>query len=630
MRTRRALATLAFLFCAVEAFARAGGGGGFHGGGFSGGGGYSGGGGGGGGGQLLGLYFYFVMLHPLVGLPLTVILIWLLMKNRGSQASSGAAAPDDDAIPRGLDVELQTRRGEALAVIRSRDPGFDEAAFLRRASGAFLAIQDAWSRQDLSKARVFISDGVFERFGRQIADYAARGIRNRMGDVKVLGAEALGYTAGRRYDAVYVRFRASALDEIVTLKDETRLSGGPSEFAEVWTFLRRPGAKTLAHPGAIEGHCPSCGAPLTIVDSAQCSSCKAWLNSGEHDWVLVEITQVSEWAFPDPDREVTGYAAIRDADPGLSLEELEDRASVVFWRWLDARRRADAAPLRGVSTDDFLKKLSFGTEFEQDAAVGLVETVAFQPGADFDRAHVQVRWEAGIMSRAEPREFAAARRRSTHYLILRRKSGAVSDPKAGLRTARCPSCGAPPDEPDAAKCAYCGHAFNDGSLAWILEDLVPFGMWRRPDATDDAPAADAGLDWGDDLPPAEAVAVLAAGLTADGSVDARERAFLFAYANKRGLDPERVEQLVQAALQKRLDVPAPKSGAEAEEMLRGLIRISLADGSVSQAERDLLSAFGRRLGLHEREIGQMIKEERLSLQTRAGAALQSAPAKPGS
>ena len=75
--------------------------------------------------------------------------------------------------------------------------------------------------------------------------------------------------------------------------------------------LRRPGAKTLARPGLLEGHCPSCGASLPIADAAQCAACKSWVNSGEHDWVLVTITQASEWEFPDPDREVAGWPAMR-------------------------------------------------------------------------------------------------------------------------------------------------------------------------------------------------------------------------------------------------------------------------------------------------------------------------------
>lgn len=622
---------LPLLFSAVDAHARAGGGGGFHGGGghfgggYSGGSHYSGGGGGSGGGFGFIVYYYlqFVIEHPFIGLPLTAFLFWIFYVIQNQ--SGGVAAPslDSPSFPssRGLDSQLQTSRREALALIQRRDAAFDEAAFLRRAAGAFLVVQTAWSEQDMSKARAFVSDGVFERFSRQIAEQKARGTRNRMTDVLVTEIEALGYLAGLHYDTVYVRVRASAVDETIASDDGRVLEGGPDEFEEVWTFLRRPGVKTRGGAGLLEGSCPSCGAPLAIADAAQCAACKAWVNSGEHDWVLVMITQASEWAFPSPEREVTGWEILREEDPGLSLESIEDRASLVFWRWLDARRRQDPAPLRGVAADEFLAALAFDGLFERDAAVGAVSTMAFESGADFDRAHIQVRWEAEqIESPGGGAEVSRGRDRRTHFLVFKRRSGATSDVKAGLRTARCPSCGAPPAEADAASCSYCSRAFNDGRLSWVLAEIVPFGMWRRPSTGPAAPVALYGLDWGENLAPVDAVAVLAKGLAADGVVDDREKAFLFGYAEKRGVSAEKAAELVAAALRGGLDLPRPADNAQAESMLRGLIRMVLADGVVNDSERALLAAFAGSIGLDGRDVGQLIKEERLALQVQAAAA----------
>lgn len=621
---RLPLSLLLLLLAAAEAFARAGGGGGYHGGG-----GFSGGGYGGGsysghssGGGLIDLYIYFVLLHPVIGVPMTLALLYIYygMNNARTERRETSI---DSTITQGLDTELDTRRREALSVLMARDPGFDETRFLRRAAGAFTAIQDAWSLQDMSKARAFVSDGVSERFTRQIDDYKDRGIRNRMSAVSVQETRALGYFAGPSYDAVYAFFKASAVDEMVALDDGRVLSGGPSVFSEVWTFLRRPGAKTLARPGLLEGHCSSCGAPLAIADAAQCGTCKVWVNSGEHDWVLTEITQLSEWSFPSPDREVTGWEDLRETDPGLSLEALEDRASVAFWRWLDARRRGDAGPLRGIADEEFLKTAELTGDFERDAAVGSVDTIAFESGADYDKVHIQVRWEADRMRRGGAAPEFVDRGRRTHYLIFRRRGGAVTDVKTGLRTARCPSCGAATERADAATCAYCGRSLVDDGKTWVLYQIVPYGTWRRPAVDPTAPVSVVGLNWGDDLPPADSVAVLAAGLAADGVVDDRERAFLTAYADRRGVAPDQAEAMIQSALAKTLHVPAPSSASEAETMLRGLIRMGLADGRIQDGERTLLVGFGKRLGLPEKEVNQMIKEERGALHARAAAILAS-------
>jgi len=486
---RRVWTAILLLLSATDAFARAGGGGGYSGGGGSHGGGYGGGSGRGGGGAgviffFVELYFRLLLEHPFIMIPLTLLAIWAYTQMKPTPNPRPLSTIEALATKEGeaFVEQMPPERGAALNALRVRDPGYSEEVFLERASGAFLAIQDAWSNQDMTKARAFISDGVHERFTRQIAEQKARGVRNRMTGVDVTARAAYGYRTGPHFDAVFVRFRAAALDEVVNVADGRVLESDSGEFEEIWTFVRRPGAKTLSRPGPIEGHCPSCGAPLQIADAAQCAACKAWVNSGEYDWILTTITQASEWEFPDVERDVFGWKEMRAKDADLSLESLEDRASVVFWRWMDALRRQDLTPLRGVSAEEALKTLKFDGSFAQDGAVGLVQTMGFELGQDFDLAHVQVRWEAEQFT-TEPgsKPASSGREKRTDFLIFRRKAGASSDPKAGLSTSRCPSCGAPPAEPDAAACSYCGRAFNDGSRQWVLWEIVPFGIWHRPE-----------------------------------------------------------------------------------------------------------------------------------------------------
>ncbi len=623
---RAATLIAAMAACAGPAFARAGGGGGFHGG-YSGGS-YGGHGssGGSGAGYLVYLYFQLLIDYPGVMIPLTLVLIGVVVYwNRTGLGVGGGDGDTVEELPgqaaSAYSEQVGQSRRQALEAIRGRDPAFDEAAFIARASAAFLVIQDAWSRQDMSRARAFISDGVYERFSRQIAEQKAEGVRNRMQGVQVLAAEAVGYQTGPHFDSIYVRVRASAQDEMVSLADESVISSDDGEFTEVWTFLRRPGAKTLARPGLLEGHCPNCGAPLAVADAAQCAACKSWVNSGEHDWVLVTITQAGEWAFPNPAREITGWADMRAADPGLSLESLEDRASMVFWRGLDSRRRQDLAPMRGVATPELLGMLTFDGSFERDAAVGSVAVVAFEVDEKSEHAHVQVRWEAESCVIDDGKIRSSGRRRYTHFLIFRRNPGVLSDPKSGLRAARCPACGAPPSEPDAASCAYCGKAFNDGSLGWVLSRIVPFGEWRRPNAAPDAPMALYGLDWGDELPPNEAVAVLALGIaTAGSAVNDAEKAFLLAYAAKRGVSEEAASRLVQAAQERKLDLPPPADAAQAEAILRGIIRMELTAGEIDPAARAALAAYGARYGLGEADVSGMIREELQGVRGKAAAA----------
>ncbi|MDD5303848.1 MAG: zinc-ribbon domain-containing transport protein [Elusimicrobia bacterium] len=520
--------------------------------------------------------------------------LWVLWRDAGERK-------DAVVISKGREVQLAGQRAEALKELRGRDARFDEEAFLAHARAIFLRVSDAWSLRRLPLARAFVSDGFYERLSGDVAAQTQAGVRHCMSETTVLEASALGYAAGWHYDSIAVGFKVSAVRSRLDLKTGAALESARETYEEIWTFVRRPSAATLAKPGPIEGFCPSCGSALSISDAARCEACKTWINSGEYDWIAVKSTVPWEWRFPDPRREITGWEELREDDPALSLETLEDRAAVVFWRWLDALRRRDPAPLHGVSTPGFYSELRLDALAPRDALLGAVETVAFEAGPEFDLVHCQVRWENGD-------------ERRTDYLVFARRGGATTDWQAGLSTTRCPGCGAPPEAADAESCAYCGQAFNDGSRGWALARIVPFGEWRRP-----AEAPETGVlpscEWGEELAAADALGALAACVAADGEVRDRELAYLNAYALRRKVPQEKVDALIDEARAGRLPY-APPEGAD-DVLLRGLIRMSLADGFIDDGERALLGAAARRAGLHELDLKRMIREERAALAARA-------------
>lgn len=622
---------LPLLLLAAEAFARAGGGQGYSGGSSSSSGGsYSGGGYSGSGysgyagssrsadgalfdalASLVFAYVRFVLTAPVLGVPLTGFLIYIIWSYHLALNERKVVA----AIGSGLDRQNELRLRGEREKLKERDPDFDEGRFLARAAGAFLRVQQAWTQGDMSSARPFVSDGVYERFNRQLADLRSRGLVNALQDVRVLGSEVLAYASDPHFDALHVWIKAAAEDR--TLDAEGRLlRRDDGEFEEVWAFLRRPSAKTLKAGGNIEGQCPSCGARLSLPDAGQCAACKTWVNSGEHDWVLAEITQRSEWRAPDPQRDVDGWRAFAERDPALSPEAIEDRTSGMFWRYLEALRRRDPGPLLAVATpracEELIAEAAGGSW--RDAAVGAVDLISCERAGPEDRLHVQVKWEAepvgpgGEGARREPRV------RHQSFFVLAREAGARTDGRAGLRTLRCPSCGAPPDRREQAACAYCAKPFNDGARDWVLTAVVPFGLWRRPvSSAGEAPPPMPGADFDAGLAPAEAAAILARGMLADGEVSPYERRFLAEYARARGLSPESVPALIAAAQAGLLDAPAPADGAQAEAMLRGLARMSLADGRVTDAEQAALSAFGKRFGLHHNDVKSLVDEEKAAL-----------------
>jgi len=116
-----------------------------------------------GGGDGLGIIVYLLLRlcieQPAIGIPLVIIIIVVSIivkkKRLKKQYSTIQQAGNHNLNQRQDAVATQT----ALAKIKQRDPQFTSAAFIQKTNAAFLEIQQAWSGQDLTKVRRFISDG---------------------------------------------------------------------------------------------------------------------------------------------------------------------------------------------------------------------------------------------------------------------------------------------------------------------------------------------------------------------------------------------------------------------------------------------------------------------------------------
>ncbi|MCD4702208.1 MAG: 39S ribosomal protein L45, partial [Candidatus Aegiribacteria sp.] len=312
------------LVLASTAFARAGGGGS-----------YGGSGGGGGGGSGAGYIIYLLIrlaIHkPLIGVPLLVVVIILMIKF-GRKAKGGY---ETHTITRAGKLRREQEHQEmldALGVLKQRDPGFSKENFIQKVNKAFIALQEAWSNQDLSSVNQFISDGIDDRFSLQIEMQKAEGYRNRMENISVQSSKIVGVFSDSHFDTIHVEITARADDTDVDVKTGKRIRRNTSApFTEYWSFLRKPGVQTLEGKGLVEGVCPNCGAPIELSDTGKCENCDSVLTSGEYDWVLAEITQSMEWNVVSDKSLIPGFEDMEVIDPGFNLQHIEDRTSVIFW-----------------------------------------------------------------------------------------------------------------------------------------------------------------------------------------------------------------------------------------------------------------------------------------------------------
>ncbi len=474
--------------------ARAGGGQGYSGGGghSGGGGGYSGGGGhwsgggssggGSGDGQFIFQIIFYCFTHPAIGVPLALIIAAFIYFQYFNATPVRSDTRSRDLALSGSVLD------QGIAEIRQHDPNFDPGAFFDRVGGGFLKLQAAWCAQDLKVVRPFISDGIHERFSLQFAEQKSEGYRDHMDGLRVAQIAIAAARSDDIYDQLSLMIRAAAVDFPVSLADGAQLSGSRQlePFTEVWSFLRRRGAKTIVgQPGLLEGNCPNCAAEIAINESTNCTNCGALLRSGEYDWVLAEITQESEWK-PGDRGPVPGLDALRQSDADLNVQALEDRASVIFWRKAASDRLGKLDSMRKVTSPRYLDLYSTrlrGAAAERtyfgDCAVGAVDTLKFIPAAadsSPDKALIGIRWSGYSMNVGPDGSRSKVGDNDPHHtlFVLMRKAGVKTEVAKGISSAHCPNCGAPEAGGVNGACEFCGTTLNDGSSGWVLDDIISF------------------------------------------------------------------------------------------------------------------------------------------------------------
>ncbi|MBI5500398.1 MAG: TIM44-like domain-containing protein [Deltaproteobacteria bacterium] len=468
---------------------------------YSGGSGDSGGGGGGGFAVVIHLAVYLLRLcidYPAVGLPIVGVLIvgYTVYHYTNPNHRTRAAVQD-------LEESVMATAQRDLGVLRDRDPNMNEQAFLQDAGKTVLAVQQAWCAGDMRPVRRLLSDGVYNRFTALLAMNAARGFRNGMAESTIEAPVVAAVERDSFFDTVHVRVAGKARDADVPLTatpeqaQKLLRKARLEKYFEVWSFLRRPGAQTKAGQTVIEGRCPNCGADQPVGDVVECPFCHALVNSGEFGWVLAEITQASEWRAGSVGSQVDGLDEYWAVDPNFNRQQVEDRASFLFWKWVEARVTRQPAAVRKLSSrrlSDYVASeaasggIGGGQTTMERVAVGAADLVGVEAGESGgqDRAYVRIRWSAAYARKAQPVP-------ATNVLVLVREAGVAT--KVGLSGDRCKNCGAPVvTATDSPQCDFCGAELGAGKQDWVLDEVAaPTAVvMRRRRVSRVAPAPQAG------------------------------------------------------------------------------------------------------------------------------------------
>ena len=614
----------------------------------AGGGGSFGGGGGGGGGDSDGdgLFWIFYLLIrlaievPIVGVPLLIIAVVIAIV--GSR--KGWWKVQEHAIARSVPQRHALTSATVADRLRAIDPTFDERLFLGRVRSAFRKAQAGWCAQELEPLRPFVSDGVFERFSLQIEEQKLDGWRQGMDELRVQPASLVHFDSGAHFETVSVRIDFAADIHRIDRASAKKISGSTlprASFAECWSFVRRRGTRSVSKQGLMEGICPNCGAPLAVNQSARCGQCECLVRSGQFDWVLAEITQMSEWRATQQ-ASIPGLAAYVDRDLGFDAQMLEDRASIAFWRKCAADRSGEVSSLSRIATPDLCERYSERLRsksqktrvFRSDCAVGSVETLAVLAGTAMDRAVVEVVSDGRSASIADDGGLLLGPERHLRrtLFVFSRKAGESTRIEDTFTTATCRNCGAHDAGGTTPECNFCGAPRTGDASTWLVSDIVTRGtsdadallaelkqIQRAPESVRElleqlkpSPASAAGLlQWATAL------------VRADGEIDERERRAVYALAKRLDVSEERANDLLENHVEG--SGPNASNRDEAQTWFKSLVELAMDRGSLTRVERGFLTHAADRLGISHRDSEQALRSTRAKLYSNAREARKLGP-----
>lgn len=106
-------------------------------------------------------------------------------------------------------------------------------------------IQAAYGREDVAALRRLATPEMVGYFEEDLRANAARGVVNRISDVKLLQGDLSEAWREGRVEFATVAMRFSLRDEVFERATNRHVENGPQEAKEFWTFVREPGGPWL-------------------------------------------------------------------------------------------------------------------------------------------------------------------------------------------------------------------------------------------------------------------------------------------------------------------------------------------------------------------------------------------------
>jgi rubrerythrin len=563
-----------------DAFPRAGGGGGGH---FSGGGFHSGSYG---GGSSSG--------SPIAAIVILIIII-IVISNAAKKKNLGNSF--QTLGPKPLD------KASGYNDFLKNNPDFNLDEFYAKVEKAFTEVQIAWGKSDIQGVRRFISDGVYQRFNTQLKMMSVLKQRDIISDIAVENASIDRSETDGAYDILHVGIRAGMSDQFICeTMPELNSPGGYESFTEFWSFIRRRGigGKDIYSTN----NCPNCSAalPEKMGDSGKCQYCGAFVNSGEYDWVLAEITQHDDYLYGAFASKKTNNLSAKvkeliGENADFAVEEIEDKASNGYLQILTAITLQDPSIMRRFIMDNAFNKLSnqMSNEniFYNRLYLNDVSLIGVRQEGDKNILLVGVKstyQRVKLFSENRARFIDPALMTKKEVVVMERNIQTEAS-KGSLYAHLCSNCGAPLKDSLDAACPYCNAVLNSSKNEWIISDIFSMAEYENyfsQYSSDFVYKVDPSL--ADDLATVKDFAFnnMMILMACDGVFADDEKKLAAELAKKWGFKVDNIQPMFDMAMSGRLVIRMPEDSGKRKKIYQLMEKAANADGNISKEEQQLL------------------------------------------
>ena len=177
------------------------------------------------------------------------------------------------------------------------DPNFSESDLREKLSNVYVQMQNGCTARNIESLRPYFTDALYQQFDRQIKSLIASHRINRVDRIAVLDVVLRGWFQEGGDDHLVALLKTRITDYIVD-EDTGKVISGSDTAEKFMTYewdLSRPTGTVTEQAGEVtERHCPNCGAPLSVNESAKCPYCDTVLTFQDHDWTIYAVKGIAQ------------------------------------------------------------------------------------------------------------------------------------------------------------------------------------------------------------------------------------------------------------------------------------------------------------------------------------------------